>query len=325
MDFNINNESGNAVLQTIHSSEGGRAFKLIKQRQKMQQELEAAKNQIESSSAKRKHQVEFGGSAADKYEDQFRKETIGLVSAEEFREKRQKLSERIEAGEKKKHLSHRIYLYEDEREEMGSLISVKSKHLGKDPSVDTHFLADPERDARLRSETQKLIEKYYTDEEKIKQEILEVTYSYWDGTGHRRSIRVNKGVTIAYFLDLCRKDLERDFHELRTVATENLMYIKEDLVLPHNTTFYDLIKSKARGKSGPLFHFDVHDDIRMMNDVRFEKDESHAGKIVDRKWYERNRHIFPASRWETYNPLKTYETYTTHGHKDFSKESSDEI
>lgn len=27
-------------------------------------------------------------------------------------------------------------------------------------------------------------------------------------------------------------------------------------------SFYDLIVTKARGKSGPLFHFDVHDDVR---------------------------------------------------------------
>ena len=27
----------------------------------------------------------------------------------------------------------------------------------------------------------------------------------------------------------------------------------------------------------------------------------------------RNKHIFPASRWETYNPEDEYETYTTHG------------
>lgn len=26
--------------------------------------------------------------------------------------------------------------------------------------------------------------------------------------------------------------------------------------------------------------------------------QSHAGKIVTRGWYERNKHIFPASRWE---------------------------
>lgn len=38
--------------------------------------------------------------------------------------------------------------------------------------------------------------------------------------------------------------------------------------------------TKARGKSGPLFHFDVHDDVRLVNDVRIEKDESHPGAVT---------------------------------------------
>lgn len=63
-------------------------------------------------------------------------------------------------------------------------------------------------------------------------------------------------------------------------------------------TFYDFIINKARGKSGPLFNFDVHDDVRLLADATKEKDESHAGKVVERSWYQRNKHIFPASRWE---------------------------
>lgn len=63
-------------------------------------------------------------------------------------------------------------------------------------------------------------------------------------------------------------------------------------------TFYDFIVNKARGKSGPLFNFDVHDDVRLLADATVEKDESHAGKVVERGWYQRNKHIFPASRWE---------------------------
>lgn len=26
-----------------------------------------------------------------------------------------------------------------------------------------------------------------------------------------------------------------------------------------------------------------------------------AGKVVDRHWYDRNKHIFPANRWEVYD------------------------
>ena len=31
--------------------------------------------------------------------------------------------------------------------------------------------------------------------------------------------------------------------------------------------------TRARGKSGPLFHFDVHEDVRIRNDASREKDE----------------------------------------------------
>ena len=40
--------------------------------------------------------------------------------------------------------------------------------------------------------------------------------------------------------------------------------LQEDLIIPHSYSFYDLIVTKARGKSGPLFHFDVHDDVRVI-------------------------------------------------------------
>lgn len=38
-------------------------------------------------------------------------------------------------------------------------------------------------------------------------------------------------------------------------------------------SFYDFIINKARGKSGPLFSFDVHDDVRIVGDASLEKDE----------------------------------------------------
>ncbi|CAG2179409.1 unnamed protein product, partial [Oppiella nova] len=99
-------------------------------------------------------------------------------------------------------------------------------------------------------------------------------------------------------------------HELRAVTADQLMYIKEDLIIPQHYTFYDFIVTKARGKSGPLFAFDVHDDVRLVSDATVERDESHAGKVLLRAWYERNKHIFPASRWEPYDPTKNYDKYT---------------
>ena len=139
-----------------------------------------------------------------------------------------------------------------------------------------------------------------------------------------------KADDIATSLEKCRQQ----FPELRGVNVDNLMYIKvgEFLAMPtlsrcahrplaggpHNTTcmhvalctcarlipvcrhytFYDFIINKVRGKSRPLFNFDVHGDVRLLADATREKNESHAGKVVERNWYQRNKHIFPASRWE---------------------------
>jgi len=73
-----------------------------------------------------------------------------------------------------------------------------------------------------------------------------------------------------------------------------------------------------------------------MHDASVETEESHAGKVllrylllqttarflfslmfycnifsyIFRSWYERNKHIFPASRWEPFDPTKSYDKYT---------------
>ncbi|CAG8664944.1 17627_t:CDS:2, partial [Racocetra fulgida] len=104
-------------------------------------------------------------------------------------------------------------------------------------------------------------------------EKISVTYSYWDGTGHRKTVSCKKGDSIASFLEKCRQQ----FHELRGVSVDNLIYVKEDLIIPHHYTFYDFIINKARGKSGPLFSFDVHDDVRLTHDATVEKDEISSG------------------------------------------------
>ena len=60
---------------------------------------------------------------------------------------------------------------------------------------------------------------------------------------------------------------------------------------------------------------DTHsDDVRLNPlDSRIEKDESHPGKIVERRWYERSKYQFPYNRWEIYDPSVKRDRYTTHG------------
>lgn len=90
----------------------------------------------------------------------------------------------------------------------------KKPRKGKNPKVDTSFLPDADRDRAMQLERERLKVEWLKEQERIKREwhacahaavpcavtprlnssvsveSLEVTYSYWDGSGHRRTIVV---------------------------------------------------------------------------------------------------------------------------------------
>ena len=260
--------------------------------------------------------------------------TVGLVSKAEFTRRREELEQKQVAadedehekpGEKKKKkkkkagkaASSALSFGGDEDEDGEDHVDEPpKKKLGKNPSVDSSFLPDKERDEALARKREQLAEEYTAAQDKIKAELLEITYSYHDPSGrdgmkgHRNAVKLTKGSTMQEFLNKCREQQVA----LRSCSAADLMYVKEDLIMPHGVTFYELIVSKARGKSGPLFHFDVHDDIRVgAFDHRVEKDESHAGKVMEKRVYERNKDKFPYSRFEIYDPNKKWDEYTVHG------------
>ncbi|KAG0544623.1 hypothetical protein BDA96_02G292000 [Sorghum bicolor] len=312
--------------------------RLEKQREAERRKIEELKNK---SADGQPGLLQFGSSTSEILETAFKKETVGLVTREQYVEKRVNIRTKIEEEEKEKLQKlqqeeeelqmqkrkkrrvkgdPRLSFFDDiengsdeddfEKQETKKNGPVK---LGKDPTVETSFLPDREREAEEQAERERLKKQWLREQELIKNEPLSITYSYWDGTGHRRVIQVRKGDSIGEFLRAVQQQLAPEFREVRTTSVENLLYVKEDLIIPHQHSFYELIINKARGKSGPLFHFDVHEDVRTIADATKEKDESHAGKVVERHWYEKNKHIFPASRWEIYDPTKKWERYTIHG------------
>jgi hypothetical protein len=56
--------------------------------------------------------------------------------------------------------------------------------------VETSFLPDREREAEEQAERERLRKQWLSEQERIRNEPLEITYSYWDGAGHRRVLQV---------------------------------------------------------------------------------------------------------------------------------------
>ncbi|KAK0075376.1 hypothetical protein PV325_003822 [Microctonus aethiopoides] len=332
------------------ASEAGRAMQLMKKREIAQQEIELRKKKIEDDlkihnienkfathynaveqqlktstiglvtlnemKAKQEHIVkerERKLAQKEREKEQEKERALAAKQAEKNKQKRQihALSFDLEVDEAE--------LSDDEDDDLDksnrSTDDVNStsgpvKKIKKNPDVDTSFLPDREREDEENRLREELRQEWARKQNALKEEEIEITFSYWDGSGHRRSVIMKKGNSIYQLLQRCLEALRREFSELKTVMADQLMYVKEDLILPHHYTFYDFIVTKARGKSGPLFTFDVHDDIRMVHDASIETEESHAGKVLLRSWYERNKHIFPASRWEPFDPTKSYDKYT---------------
>lgn len=83
---------------------------------------------------------------------------------------------------------------------------VKKAKLGKNPAVDTSFLPDREREEAERKEREELRQQWLKEQEELKNEDIEITYSYWDGSGHRKSVTVRNHITAqttAISLSLC--------------------------------------------------------------------------------------------------------------------------
>lgn len=67
----------------------------------------------------------------------------------------------------------------------------------------------------------------------------------------------NVGNSIYQLLQRCLEVLRREFSELKTVMADQLMYVKEDLILPHHYTFYDFIVTKARKQIFIYYYRDI--------------------------------------------------------------------
>lgn len=337
------------------ATEATRAMNIMKKREKAQEELKLKKRKIEEGDIKLSTiDSKFSTHHHDAIESQLRSSTVGLVTLDQMRERQEsavKEREKQLAHKEKEDKSKLLELQEHKKVKGAVAQSKKTKTLSFNyededededeedeepilkqddngekkrnaaPDVDTSFLPDKEREEEERLLREKLAAEWREQQRKLKEEEIEITFSYWDGSGHRRLVRMKKGNSIYQFLHACLETLRKDFNELRSVSADQLMYVKEDLIIPHHYTFYDFIVTKARGKSGPLFSFDVHEDVRLIADATVEKDESHAGKVLLRSWYERNKHIFPASRWEPYDPTRTFEKYTISDKKDPSLKS----
>ncbi|CAO2650271.1 Nn.00g015630.m01.CDS01 [Neocucurbitaria sp. VM-36] len=180
--------------------------------------------------------------------------------------------------------------------------------------------------------------------EAVKATEVVIPFVFYDGTnvpGGR--CRMKKGEQIWLFLDKARKvgaELgvggDKSRSDWARVSVDDLMLVRGEVIIPHHYEIYHFLFNRVTGFSGLLFDYSaqptkgtpVSTDAEAdedpanydpLNQSRKNKgkessipddelegfnDEAAITKVVDRRWYERNKHIFPASAWTEYAPDK---------------------
>ncbi|KAH7376790.1 XAP5, circadian clock regulator-domain-containing protein [Plectosphaerella cucumerina] len=130
--------------------------------------------------------------------------------------------------------------------------------------------------------------------------------------------------------------------EWARVGVDDLMLVRGSVIIPHHFDFYFFIMNKSTGPGGQiLFDYsaeapdpkdrpDPEDTapaapkgglttaaalkqaaIRALPDISTLEgagDDPTFTKVVDRRWFERNKHIYPASTWQEFDPERDYQT-----------------
>jgi protein FAM50 len=142
----------------------------------------------------------------------------------------------------------------------------KRRKVGKDPTVNTSFLPDREREELARIKREKEREEWIKKQDEVKAEVVDLQFAYYDGLTHLGTVTVKKGESIFNFIDRAKQQ----FAAIRDIATERLLFAKDDIIIPHEMSLYYFATHNVQSKYGPLFEFYDPENpkrIRNKNDV----------------------------------------------------------
>lgn len=204
------------------ASEAGRAMQLMKKREIAQQEIELRKKKIEDDLKIHNIENKFA-THYNAVEQQLKTSTIGLVTLNEMKAKQEHIvkererklaqKEREKEQEKERALAAKQAEKNKQKRQIHALsfdlevdeaelsndedddedISGPVKKIKKNPDVDTSFLPDREREDEENRLREELRQEWARKQNALKEEEIEITFSYWDGSGHRRSVIMKKG------------------------------------------------------------------------------------------------------------------------------------
>ncbi|ROW00455.1 hypothetical protein VPNG_07922 [Cytospora leucostoma] len=192
---------------------------------------------------------------------------------------------------------------------------------------------------REAAERDALRKEFLALQEAVKATEIAIPFVFYDGTNiPGGTVRAKKGDFVWVFLDKSRKvgaelgvggdknaNARRDWAR---VGVDDLLLVRGTMIIPHHYEFYFFIMNKTLGPGNVrLFNYSAEAPTKVsdnqtlppnplssankeslvdINTLEGADDDPTLTKVVDRRWYERNKHIYPASMWQEFDPEKDY-------------------
>ncbi|KAI1431319.1 XAP5-domain-containing protein [Xylaria sp. CBS 124048] len=183
---------------------------------------------------------------------------------------------------------------------------------------------------REAAERETLRREFLERQELLKATIIAMPFVFYDGSNIPGGIvRVKKGDFVWQFLDKSRKvgadlgvgEKANARRAWARVGVDDLMMVRGNVIIPHHYDFLFFIMNKTRGPNGTiLFNYDaeaprppseptatINTTSAAPDSLEGASDDPTLTKVVDRRWYGRNKHIYPASMWQDFDPEKDYQ------------------
>lgn len=265
------------------------------------------------------------------------KDTVGLVHLNQFQRIREVIEgdeegekdgeseakEREERERKRKQAASKLSFALDEEEDDWESDKLKKSRLGADPTVKSYFEASDyvaATSAAIESSRDRIEQEKRARDEKKKSTPVRLTLSFYDGADHRFCVDFRRGDRLLDVLKKCQVE----YGPLKGVLLEDLMLVKENVILPLDRSVFDFEEMGALkdGGRGPYHNSDLFSFIPQAKDQKsansgeatstapinpdemIETDASRNAKICSRVWFERNKHLVPAKYWFAFDEGK---------------------
>ncbi|OAA63807.1 XAP5 domain-containing protein [Cordyceps fumosorosea ARSEF 2679] len=192
---------------------------------------------------------------------------------------------------------------------------------------------------REAAEREALRREFLTMQEAVKVTEIAIPFVFYDGAHTPGGVvRMKKGDFVWVFLDKSRKvgaelgvgEQANATRAWARVGVDDLMIVRGTVIIPHHYDFHYFIINKSVGPGGKrLFDYSgeapeaaapeqLAAGLSTAAEIKAAKglpdistlegadEDPMETKVVDRRWYERNKHIYPASTWQEFDPEMDY-------------------